>query len=78
MNILRLVAEERERKKHQSTSPEFRKLEEAASSKEKGVCPIRMEKEELRKSLTPVEYYVTQERGTERSAPLSCSFVHSV
>lgn len=66
MNILRLVAEEREKKKQQSLSPEFRKLEEAATSKDKGVCPIKFEKDHLRKSLTPVEYFVTQERGTER------------
>ena len=65
MNILRLVAAEKEKKK-QSLSPEFRKLEEAAASKDHGQCPIRMEKEQLRKSLSPVEYFVTQERGTER------------
>ena len=65
MNILRLVAAEKEKKK-QSLSPEFRKLEEDASGKDKGQCPIRMEKEQLRKSLAPVEYFCTQERGTER------------
>ena len=66
MNILRLVAEEREKKKNpKAPNPAFQKLE-AEATKDKGECPIAIPKEELRKKLTPVQYHVTQEKGTER------------
>lgn len=69
MNILRLVAEEREKKKNpKPPSPAFQKLEEAATSKDHGECPIKVPKDELKKKLTPVQYHVTQEKGTERWA----------
>ena len=69
MNILRLVAEEREKKKNpRPSNPAFQKIEEEAS-KEKGECPINMPRDELRKQLTPVQYHVTQEKGTERWVP---------
>ena len=67
MNILRLVAAEKERKSQ--PNPEFQKLEKeaASNSKDKGQAPIRFEKEDLKERLTPEQYRVTQDRGTERS-----------
>lgn len=72
MNILRLVVSEKE-KKDRPTNPEFQKLEEEASIKDKPQCPLTVDKEELRKKLSPVEYHVTQERGTERCEIVSQS-----
>jgi hypothetical protein len=65
MNILRLVVADKERK-NRSPNPEFQKLEAEASKKDTGECPVKFDREELRKRLSPVEYFVTQERGTER------------
>ena len=67
MNILRLVQAEKE-KKNKSPSVEYQKLEAqaAANSKSKGDPQIAVDKADLRKSLAPVQYFVTQERGTEK------------
>jgi len=65
MNILRLVAAEKE-KKDRSPNPEFQKIEAAALSKDKGEVSLKLDKNELRTKLSPMEYFVTQERGTER------------
>ena len=65
MNILRLVAAEKEKKNRPSTE-EFKKIQEAASSKSKGQAPIKFETKHLKDKLTPMEYNVTQLRGTER------------
>lgn len=67
MNILRLVQLEKE-KKNKPSSPEFKKLEEeaAACAKQPAECPIKFDSEELKNRLSPVEYYVTQQKGTER------------
>jgi hypothetical protein len=65
MNILRLIVADKE-KKNRSPNPEFQKLEAEASKKDGGECPVKYDKEELRTRLSPVEYFVTQERGTER------------
>jgi len=70
MNILRLIAEEKERKRagRPPSTPQFQALEDSAcTSAQAGACPIRIEKEELKTKLTPVEYYVTQQKGTERA-----------
>jgi len=65
MNILRLVVADKERKTR-SPNPEFQKIEASAATKDKGDVPIQYDKDELRKKLSPVEYFVTQEKGTER------------
>jgi len=65
MNILRLVVAEKE-KKNRCPNPEFQKLEAEASTKDVSECPIKFDKDELRKRLSPVEYSVTQEKGTEK------------
>jgi len=65
MNILRLVVADKEIKMR-SPNPEFQKIEAAAACKDKGNAPLHYDKEELRKKLAPVEYFVTQEKGTER------------
>jgi len=65
MNILRLVVADKERKA-KSPNPEFQKIEAAAACSDKGDLPIQYDKDELRKKLSPVEYFVTQEKGTER------------
>jgi len=66
MNILRLMVTDKE-KKARSANPEFEKLEAAAAAcKDKGVVLVHYDKDELRRKLSPVEYFVTQEKGTER------------
>jgi len=66
MNILRLIVADKENKAR-LVSPEFQKLEAAAAAcKDKGVVSLHYDKEELRKKLSPTEYFVTQEKGTER------------
>lgn len=74
MNILRLVQLEKE-KKNKPSSPEFKKLEEeaAACAKQPAQCPIKYDSDELKNRLSPVEYYVTQQKGTER--PFSGKFL---
>ena len=66
MNILRLVAAEKERKTR--PNPEFEKLEKEATSntKDRGQAPLKFDKEDLKERLSPQEYRITQERGTER------------
>jgi len=66
MNILRLVVTNKE-KKAKSANPEFQELEAAAATyKDKGVMPVQYNKDELQRKLSPLEYFVTQEKGTER------------
>ena len=65
MNILRLVAAEKE-KKNRPASEEFRKIQEAASAKVKGQAPIKYETKHLKEKLSATEYRVTQLRDTER------------
>jgi len=65
MNILRLVVADKERKTR-LPNPEFQKIEAAAACNDKGAVSIQYDKEELRKKLSAVEYFVTQEKGTER------------
>ena len=75
MNILRLVAADKE-KKNRSPNPEFQKLEAAAvTCKERREATVlKFDKNELRSKLSPVEYFVTQERGTERSDSGFCQY----
>jgi len=65
MNILRLVVADKERKA-KSLNPEFQKIEASAACNDKRDLPIQYDKDELRKKLSPVEYFVTQAKGTER------------
>ena len=65
MNILRLVVKEKE-KKLQPPSPAYQKIETEATCKDKGVPPIAYNKDELKEKLTPIQYHVTQQKGTER------------
>lgn len=64
MNILRLVVAEKEKKSR--PNPEFQKIEASAISADRGEFSLKPDKNELRKKLSPVEYHVTQDRGTER------------
>lgn len=57
MNILHAVS------KQQEVSPKLKKLK--ASCKEDGEAAVQLEKDELKKRLTPLQYRVTQEKGTE-------------
>ncbi|XP_064615139.1 methionine-R-sulfoxide reductase B3, mitochondrial-like [Liolophura sinensis] len=59
MNILRVVTAKNE------LSPAIKKLK-AASGEEKP-CPLSFEKAELKQKLSPLQYRVTQEKGTERA-----------
>ncbi|XP_046328570.1 peptide methionine sulfoxide reductase MsrB-like isoform X7 [Haliotis rufescens] len=65
MNILHAVTTKQE------VSPKIRKLQ--ASCADENSCQVALAKEELKERLTPLEYHVTQERGTER--PFSGKFV---
>jgi len=65
MNILRLIAAEKERKSR-PPNPEFQKIEAAAACGDTGDAPVHYDKAELWEKMTPVEYFVTQEKGTER------------
>ena len=66
MNILRLVVEEKERKKRAATNPNFAKLQDEAASKDKGDCPIHFPKDELIATLSAEQFQVTQQGKTER------------
>ncbi|KAK7485454.1 hypothetical protein BaRGS_00023264 [Batillaria attramentaria] len=57
MNILHAVS------KQQEVSPKLKKLQ--ASCGDDGKSPVQLEKEELKKRLSPMQYRVTQEKGTE-------------
>jgi peptide-methionine (R)-S-oxide reductase len=63
MNVLRLIVADKE-KKNRPPNPEYQKIE--AACKQKVEYAVKFDKDELRKRLSPVEYLVTQERGTER------------
>ncbi|KAL4220121.1 Peptide methionine sulfoxide reductase B3 [Mactra antiquata] len=65
MNILHLISSKKEE------SPSIQKLK--ASCKDTATCPVSYPKEELKERLTPIQYKVTQESGTER--PFSGKFV---
>jgi hypothetical protein len=65
MNVLRLVIADKE-KKSRSSSAEFQQIETEAAKKPAHQCPMKFDKEDLKQRLTPVEFRVTQERGTER------------
>ena len=58
MNILHLVTAKKD------SSPEIQKLK--ASCKDTATCPVKYPKDELKERLTPLQYRVTQEKGTER------------
>lgn len=67
MNILRLVAAEKEKKKNPSAV--FKKLQDEAKKSgtgERKSGPAVRDKNDLKNSLSPMQYHVTQERGTER------------
>ena len=38
----------------------------ACNSRERGECPIKLDKTELKEKLTPIQFRITQDRGTER------------
>ena len=58
MNILHIVKSKRE------PSPAVQKLK--ATCKDTATCPVTYPEDELKEKLTPLQYRVTQERGTER------------
>ncbi|KAK3095061.1 hypothetical protein FSP39_009801 [Pinctada imbricata] len=60
MNILHAVTAGRK-----EASPKLKKLQN--SCQEEGVCPVTIPKEDLKEKLTPLQYHVTQEQGTERA-----------
>ncbi|XP_013379395.1 peptide methionine sulfoxide reductase MsrB-like isoform X1 [Lingula anatina] len=57
MNILRLAA------KKEPLTPVLQKAK--MSCQDDGSCPKKIDKAELKKRLTPLQYRVTQEKGTE-------------
>ncbi|XP_052784078.1 methionine-R-sulfoxide reductase B3-like isoform X1 [Mya arenaria] len=59
MNILHLISSKQEE------SPSIQKFK--ASCTETATCPVSYPREELREKLTPMQYKVTQEKGTERA-----------
>ena len=58
MNILHLVNSKRE------PSPAVQKLK--ATCKDTATCPVTFPEDDLKDRLTPLQYRVTQNRGTER------------
>lgn len=58
MNILHTVT------KQQEVPAKLKKLQGVCKSE--GQCAVQLEKEELRKQLSPMQFRVTQEKGTER------------
>ena len=58
MNILHIVKSKRE------PSPAVQKLK--ATCKDTATCPVTYPEDDLKDRLTPLQYRVTQERGTER------------
>lgn len=59
MNILHLVKSKRE------PSPAVQKLK--ATCKDTATCPVTFPEDDLKDRLTPLQYRVTQNRGTERA-----------
>lgn len=59
MNILHAVTSAK-----RETAPQIRKLKSSCGGGSD--CPVSFPKAELKKRLTPIEYHVTQERGTEK------------
>ena len=70
MNILHAIS------KQQEVSPKLKKLQ--ASCKEDGESMVQLEKEELKKRLSPMQYRVTQEKGTEGYAVLLYMHTHTL
>ncbi|CAH1782181.1 unnamed protein product [Owenia fusiformis] len=62
MNLLRLVHPDGKKQKESET---FKKLREECKE-QTGKCEVKFSKEELKERLTPLQYRVTQEKGTER------------
>ncbi|XP_062576565.1 peptide methionine sulfoxide reductase MsrB-like isoform X1 [Saccostrea cucullata] len=60
MNILHAVTSAK-----REAAPQIKKLKSTCSSGSE--CPVSFPKAELKKRLTPLEYHVTQEKGTERA-----------
>lgn len=60
MNLLHAITAKRE------TSPALKKLQASCEDATSGTCPVTYSKEELKEKLNPVQYHVTQEKGTER------------
>ena len=60
MNILRIVADKRE------PSPALKKLQAQCKDKDANASRIRFDRDELKERLEPLQYHVTQEKGTER------------
>lgn len=60
MNILHAVTSAK-----RETAPQIRKLKSSCGGGSD--CPVSFPKAELKKRLTPIEYHVTQERGTEKA-----------
>lgn len=61
MNLLHAITAKRE------TSPALKKLQASCEDATSGTCPVTYSKEELKEKLNPVQYHVTQEKGTERA-----------
>ncbi|XP_033761084.1 methionine-R-sulfoxide reductase B3, mitochondrial-like isoform X2 [Pecten maximus] len=61
MNIIHLVTSQRE------ASPTLKRLQEECSPPGSSKCPVKVSKTELKERLTPTQYRVTQQRGTERA-----------
>lgn len=60
MNILHAVTSAK-----RETAPQIRKLKSSCGGGSE--CPVSFPKAELKKRLNPIEYHVTQERGTEKA-----------
>ena len=68
MNLLHAITNKRE------TSPALQKLQSSCEDAASGTCPVTYSKEELKEKLNPVQYHVTQEKGTEKYVYLYLSF----